>query len=78
MVQKKRMLSTLYGKIRIAKISVDFGLFVRKHAAEIKKRLAFEHSRILNERPLTHTEKEYGSHVAAAAAAMRRKKEARN
>ncbi|KAL3774868.1 hypothetical protein ACHAWO_001183 [Cyclotella atomus] len=66
------------GKIRIAKISVDFGLFVRKHAAEIKKRLAFEHSRILNERPLTHTEKEYKSHVAAAAAAMSRKKEARN
>lgn len=46
------------GKIRIAKIKVDFGVLVREHALKIKRDLGSRYASIQKERPLTQAEKE--------------------
>jgi len=55
------------GSIKILEVQIDFGVLVRLHARKVASELQLKISTILQERPLTRTEKEYLQVVAAAA-----------
>lgn len=55
------------GKIKLGSVKVDFGFLVQAHACQLKNELSRKYSSILQERPLTHTEKEYEKLIAVAA-----------